>query len=228
MRNHRSGPIAFAAAVLLLASTAHADEYFRKGYYLNASVAGGFNQMDTTTFVQNFGVPSPPYDANDSWGLNVRAGSQVYDWLAFELEYEWMKGLVLQLPPGSAALVGGGRGPFGTPSSALMSMTYNPDIITVNAKFVLPFWRVQPYLLIGGGLALYDVEVSTPYETFSDSGQGFAFRGGAGVDFYINEHIALNIESSYLLNTSSFDIYTVPAIEDLNYISFSAGVTYHF
>lgn len=228
MRHHRSGPIAFAAAVLLLASTAHADEYFRKGYYFNASVAGGFNQMDTTTFNQTFSIPQPPFDALDSWGLNVRAGSQVNKWLAFELEYEWMKGLALQLPPGSPTVVGQGRPPNTAGSSVLSSMTYNPDIITVNAKFVLPFWRVQPYLLIGGGLAIYDVEVSPPYETFSNSGEGFAFRGGAGVDFYINEHIALNIESSYLLNTSSFDIYTVPAIDNLYYISLSTGVTYHF
>lgn len=226
MRIRRTGLFVMAAATLLVASAAHADEYFRKGFYLNGSVAYGFNQMDTGTFVQTFQIPSPPFDAFDSWGLNVRAGSQVYSWLAFELEYEWMKRLILELPPGSSAVVGQAQNVAG--SASLYSLTYEPDIITVNAKFVLPFWRVQPYLLIGGGIAIYDVIASVPYDSFSRSGEGFAFRGGGGIDVYITKHIAVNVESSYLLNTSSFDIYTVPAIDNLDYISLSGGVTYHF
>lgn len=228
MRIRRTGLFVMATATLLVAGAAHAEEFFRKGFYLNGSMAYGFNQMDTSTFVDSFRISSPPFDAFDSWGLNVRAGSQVYSWLAFELEYEWMKRLVLELPPGSSGTVGGGTGPLAAPSTALYSLSYEPDIITVNAKFVLPFWRVQPYVLIGGGIALYDVEASVPYNSFSRSGQGFAFRGGGGIDVYITKHIAVNVESTYLLNTSSFEIYTVPAIDNLYYVSLSGGITYHF
>jgi opacity protein-like surface antigen len=215
MRIRRSGPIAVIAALLLLAGAASADDYFRKGFYLNASAAYGFSQMDTTILGASFQVPPLPLQDKNSWGLNVRAGTQVYSWLAFELEYEWMKSLNI------------------VQSNGATLASYEPDVVTVNAKFILPLWRVQPYLLVGGGVAIFDVVFPTPWDTLSVSDSGFAFRGGAGLDVFITKHIAVNVESTYLINTSAytnapFGAYPVPTIDNLYYLAVSGGITYHF
>jgi len=215
MRIRRSGPIAVAAALLSLAGAASADDYFRKGFYLNASAAYGFSQLDTATLSAAFQVPPLPLQDKNSWGLNVRAGTQVYSWLAFELEYEWMKGLNI------------------VQSNGATLASYDPDIVTVNSKFILPFWRVQPYLLVGGGIAAYDVVFPTPWDSLTISDTGFAFRGGGGLDVFITKHIALNVESTYVINTNSFTTppfssFPVPTINNLYYLAVSGGITYHF
>lgn len=215
MRIRRSGSIAVVAALLLLAGAASADEYFRKGFYVNASAAYGFSQMDTDTLAASFQVPPLPLQDKNSWGLNVRAGTQVYSWLAFELEYEWMKAFDIVQQNGATLA------------------SYQPDIVTVNSKFILPFWRVQPYLLVGGGIAIFDIVFPAPWETLTRSDSGFAFRGGGGLDVFITKHIAVNVESTYVINTSSytnapFASFPVPTINDLYYLSVSGGFTYHF
>lgn len=53
--------------------------------------------------------------------------------------------------------------------------------------------RVQPYL--GGGVALIEAELETPFVTHNDSGLGFWLN--AGVYFSLAEHFSLGIDYRY-------------------------------
>jgi len=210
MRNRRCASVVIAAACLLLASRALADDFSRNGVYVGASAAYGIQFLDTNALGTFLSSPPMPTGADDSWGLNVRYGQRLQSWFSLELEYEWMKGFDIKGPTGAVVA------------------TYDPDVATLNGRFFLPIWRAQPYLLVGAGLVSYDLQVSPPFSTVSISDNAFAFRGGAGVDVYLTKHIVLNAEATILMNTEDFNILSAPAIKDFYYLSVSAGLAYRF
>ena len=223
MRIRRIGALVVACAGLLLSSLAGADDDLaRRGYYINLGGAYAVDRIDATTLGVLLAVPPVAMGDDASWGLNVRAGYRRTSWLALEIQYEWMDGFsIRQLGPSA----------FG-PANAIIA-TYRPDVTTVNAKFHLPIWRTDPYLVVGGGFVSYDVDFTQPLVTLGRSDNAFAFRGGAGLDFYLTKQLVLNVEGSYVLNTDSTTIPLSPAgqtstIDDLYYISLGAGLTIRF
>lgn len=221
MRIRRTGSVALAAIGLFLATSALAadDGFARKGLYIAAGGSYGIESIDASPLAT---LLTTTLSSDNSWGLNVRAGNRLESWLAFELQYEWMDGFDIDQSTGSVALPGPGT-----------VAVYEPDIFTVNAKFFLPFWRAQPYLLVGGGIATYDLVVSGGINTLSRSSSGFAFRAGAGVDAYITRHLVCFAEATYVINSDSptwpaTGTSTAPTINDLYYASISAGLAYRF
>lgn len=158
-------------------------------------------------------MPAAPSDVQDSWGINVRAGRRLNEWFAVELGYEWNADMDIQVAGNTIG-------------------TYGPHTVTVNAKAYLPFWRVQPYALVGGGVGFWSVKLNGFLQQLGGSGpgngQGFAFRGGGGFDVYVTKNIVLNAEVAAVLNTSQFVISTVTRLSDLNYISAGGGIQYRF
>ncbi len=199
---------ALAAAALFLASPVHAGDFGKRGLYLGVNGAYGLDLL-STELAGAVGVPLPPVSYDNSWGLNARVGYRAFSFLALEAEYEWMKGIGINVNGAPVA-------------------TYKPHTLTGNVKLFLPIWRVQPYLLAGGGVSIYDVE-AVGTGTSLASGTGFGFRGGAGLDLYVTESLSLNAEATAVLNTSKFDTDIGAATEtSLYYFSLSAGLAYHF
>jgi hypothetical protein len=60
--------------------------------------------------------------------LDVQVGYRLFSWFAIEADYEYMNG-------------------FKT-NSLLASTEIRTSSIMVAPKFLLPFWRAQPYLLV--------------------------------------------------------------------------------
>ncbi len=167
-------------------------------------------------------------DLGDSGGVNATVGYRAFSFLALEIEYEWIDQYKI-------------KGSTDTPipvSGDLYSI--EGHTLTANTKWIIPFWRIQPYLLIGGGIAISDVNRGSLYDNAAiaavlDSAgidvQGgthtnAAARAGLGLDLYITEHIVVNGEASTVLTTLKEP--DLGDIEDLNYISFSAGMQYRF
>jgi opacity protein-like surface antigen len=218
MRIRRSASAAVAAFCLLLGGAVRADEsdgtwrnddFSRNGYYVAANFAYGIELFDVDPLGIVLAQPTVPFEAQNAYGLNVRFGQRVQKWLGLEIEYEWMNGFEIE-------------------GAGLTVATYDPDVVTFNGRFYLPTWRAQPYLLVGGGMVSYDVELTGPFSTFSVSDNGFAFRGGAGVDVYVTRNLVVNVEATALLNTDSFEILAQPAVSDLYYISVTGGLVYRF
>jgi len=198
---------------LALAGASQADDFSRRGPYIGLNGAYGID-LFSTEIATAAGFATLPLSYDNSWGLNARLGYRAFGFLALEVEYEWMKGIDVSF-------------------NGLYLATYKPHTLTGNLKLYLPIWRVQPYLLAGGGLAIYSVEFTPPLSVLNASGTGFGFRGGAGLDLYLTKSLALNAEGTAVLNTSDLNnlgagTFTGSPQTNLYYFSLSAGLTYRF
>ena len=206
-------PLVVCAALLALvpASTAVAGDY-GKGGYVGVNGAYGID-LFSTEITNALGVAPPPLSYDDSWGLNARAGYRIFSPLALEVQYEWMQGIDISS--------------VGVPLG-----TWKPHTLTANLKLYLPIWRIQPYLLAGGGVGIWSIEFTPAGAAAVGLAQadktGFAFRGGAGIDIFLTEKLALNGEGAAVLNTSDFSTPGSAAQLQLYYFSISAGFVYHF
>jgi len=165
---------------------------------------------------------NPDFDLDESFGANALLGYRIWSWFALELQYEWVdeydiKGSVDFLIPLSGKLY-----------------SIEGHTLTANTKWIIPFWRIQPYLLLGGGVAMSDVSKGSLADAFTSLGADIddgthikpAARAGLGLDLYITEHIVINAQASAVLTTLKNP--DIGDIDDLNYMSFAAGLQYRF
>ena len=90
--------------------------------------------------------------------------------------------------------------------------------LTGNAKVFVLTGRTQPYALIGIGVL--EAELEFVGAGLSQTESGFAVRFGGGLDFYITENVVASAGVDYVLPTGD--------VEDLDYVSFGAGIQYRF
>lgn len=240
-RNATLRPVILAMLVTFFASTAFADQddhdpFDRSGFYVGVGASLQDNVFESqiedaiTDEITTGDVAIGGLDIDESFGVNATIGYRVASFFALELEYEWIDRYDL-----------GAEGQFDVPpvisdSGTLYSI--EGHTLTANTRWILPIWRIQPYLLIGGGFSLSDVEHGDLYDTYSpllvaegidiDEGDSLvaAGRAGIGFDWYLTESLVLNTEAGVVITTlSSPDI---DDIEDLNYLSFQAGLQYRF
>ena len=109
--------------------------------------------------------------------------------------------------------------------------------LTANTKWIVPVWRVQPYLLIGVGFSSWDVDrgavgtllnsiPSTDIDIKNGNQTNLAGRAGLGLDLYVTENIVINAQGQAVLTTIKKP--DLGDIDDLNYVGFSAGLQYRF
>jgi opacity protein-like surface antigen len=197
------------ASSFLLAGHAQAGDYSRSGVYVGVNGAYGIDLFGSE-LRSAFGVPREVSMGN-SWGLNARLGGRLLSFLALEFQYEWMNGIPLNL-------------------DGVQVANFRPHTITGNLKFYIPIKIVQPYILAGAGVGIWKLEFDNPLlgSVFNQSNTGFAARLGAGIDVYLTENVALNVEGAGVLNTSSFDFDAAESLSGLYYFSVSAGILYRF
>ena len=115
----------------------------------------------------------------------------------------------------------------------------NVDLLTftVNLKVPILTGRIQPYALLGGGVGFVFRDNRFPrrqvlpspissnptrFEEYVDvQNAGAVLRLGGGVDSYINEHVYVSTEFSYVASQGE-------AFNDLRYWGVTAGVGYRF
>ncbi len=190
--------LALTVGVLaVLPSSSRADtDYTRPGPYLGVGVAGG---------LEDFGGGRSAF--GDSAGLTVRGGYRLAPYFAVEGLYEYMDD-------------------FGLTATTLGGTKVHEDIRTHNfslmGKAILPLGFVQPYLSGGVGLLNTDSAVKIRGQELHHGGSAteFAGRVGAGIDLVATSHLALTLDSGYVLPTHR--------LEDFTYISFGMGMRYTF
>ena len=207
------------------------DPFDRPGFYVG--VSGMWNKNffdeDIADFLSDELGEDVDVDIEDSYGINARLGYRAASFFAVELEYEWVDSFDVDA---SADL--------GPPIGSLTGELYRIEghTLTAQTKWIVPFWRVQPYLTLGVGYSYYDVdrgssaaalEAFDPDIEIEGGGQhGFAGRVGGGLDLYLTQSILINAEVTAVLTTQDFDTPDEGNIDDLNYMSFSAGLQYRF
>lgn len=135
--------------------------------------------------------------AEDTAGFNFRVGQRLNQWVSAELEFEWIDDFF----------------PDERQELQIISTSANTRIYPLGG-------RVQPFVLAGLGIAATIVNHRDRSSSISQSNADWEFRGGGGVDFYYNDHIALTAEATY--------VSTVGDVKDLNHVSIGLGVLYRF
>jgi len=205
------------------------DPFDRPGFYMGGGGTYQFNAFngrieDVIQDAVDDAIPgaNADVDLDDSGGLNALLGYRVWSWFALELQYEWVDEYDID---GSIDL------PFPI-SGRLYSI--EGHTLTASTKWIIPFWRIQPYFLIGGGIAISDVSKGNLAVALTalggdiDDGTNMkpAGRAGLGLDIYLTKHIVVNAQASAVLTT--LESPDIGDVEDLNYMSFAAGLQYRF
>lgn len=86
-----------------------------------------------------------------------------------------------------------------------------------NARFYLPFGRIHPNALVGGG---YDLLTIRSNGGGSGTDGGGQVRAGGGIDFFVNEDVALTTDVAYA--------WTFGDIEGTDFLAIGFGFLYLF
>jgi opacity protein-like surface antigen len=170
---------------------------------LGVSVIGGSytrfdDELEDQLFAMGYIINS---DTDDSAGFSLYGGYRIGPHFAIEAEFE-------MLPNSDINISGLG--------DILELQTW---ALTGSGKVFLLTGRTQPYFLAGLGVMEFEVE-DTVGAGLSETESDLAFRFGGGLDFYITESFVGSVGVDYVLPTGD--------VEDLDYVSFGAGIQYRF
>ncbi|MEH6452320.1 MAG: porin family protein [Psychromonas sp.] len=198
--------VLLALSAIALPSAAQADDYSRAGWYAGGNFAQGFNFITEAIDVKT----GSKIDTEDTWGLNIRGGYRFNSWLAVEGVYEFMEGFETE------SLVGSTK----TRTNSLM----------IGPKFVMPFWRTQPYLGIGLGTQYGNLDYKSSIlreRSGNKTDWSLAIRPALGLDFYITEQFVANLELAGVFVSGKFENFGM-SVSDPIYLSLGAGLQYRF
>ncbi len=183
-----------ALLALLAVPSARADDepnYARPGFYVGGGATYGFNLLESSFDDVLFGN----VDVGDTWGFNTRLGYRATSWFSAEAEYEYLNN-------------------FGVSVDGVHLADLRAETISANVRFTAPLRRFQPYLCLGAGATLFDLDDNVlPGPEVDHS--SFSGRIGVGLDVYATEHIAIGVFGGTTSST-------------LSYVAVHAGIDYHF
>ena len=161
----------------------HDHDYERMGVYIGGGPVGALNE---TPFED---------DIRYSLGVEGRVGYRLQEHFALEAQVTYLHNNGDRLDDTS------------------LSVDFETLSGTGNLKVFILTGRVQPYAVAGvGGSWVHEQSVvveahdEAPIHVKRNSSNAlFTFRGGLGVDFYVDEHVLLYMEASYLGFTGQLD-----------------------
>lgn len=197
----------FFVVVSLCSTITHANDFSRQGWFAGLNLSKGFNFITEAIDAGSGGK----LNTQNTWGFDARGGYRFTSWFALEGNVEYMSGFKTDGTLGSSEI--------------------RTNTVTVAPKFILPFWRVQPYALIGIGAQHSHLDFSSDRPLLLDdentSGWNAAMRPALGMDFYITEKFVANLELAAVLVAGKFED-TGMSISDPIYLSVGGGFQYRF
>jgi len=214
-----------------LAGVALADDdpFDRPGFYVGAGGTYQYNAFaskieEVIEDEVDDALPgaNASFDLDDSAGFNALVGYRVASFFAVEIQYEWVDEYDID-----------GSTDVPIPASGTL-YSIEGHTLTANTKWIIPFWRIQPYLLLGGGVAVSKVSNGDLADALNALGAEVedgkhakpAGRAGLGLDLYITKNIVINAQASAVVTTLKEP--DIGDIDDLNYMSIAAGLQYRF
>lgn len=208
---HRTGVCACAALAALLAApwaraqteggTSPLEGYARTGVYAGLAGAVAFDDFSSDVSLpglEGSAVPVALGGFDPSLGLHARAGYRALERVAGELHFEWLSGF-----DGQSVI-----------SGVPLSATIETLAVSADVKLYPLLGRYQPFLILGLGV-LGAEETTTNTDEWD-----FAARLGGGIDVYVTDHIAVNLDVSYVLPLDQLSGY--------EYVSLGWGLLYRF
>lgn len=204
---HRIGVLIILLGLLPAVAFADDEDFSHSGPYIG--VGGSYV---TDTFESDLEdaldtvLPGVSVDIDESWGVNVVAGYRLLPFLAAEAEYEYIDEFDINASP--------------------LKATLEAQSVTGNLKWIVPTWRIQPYLLTGVGFTRWKLEDKVGLGV-SETSTDFAGRLGAGLDVYITKHILVTAGANAVLSATDFSVAGVD-VEPIFYVGGQAGLQYRF
>lgn len=205
---HRFNVLASLLGLLPAVAFADDEDFSHSGFYIG--VGGSYV---TDTFESDLedaldsALPGVSVDIDESAGVNVVAGYRILPFLAAEAEYEWIDEFDIKL-------------------NGTKAFTLEAQAVTANLKWIVPTWRVQPYLLTGAGFTRWKLKDKIGLGV-SETSTDFAGRLGAGLDIYVTEHILVTAGANAVLSTTDFSV-AGQDVEPIFYLGGQAGIQYRF
>src|SRR5262245_1210574 len=184
---------------------ADAPDFARSGFYLGGSATYGFNLLESAFDDVLF----DDVDVGDTWGFDPRVGYRALRWLAVEAQYEYLRN-------------------FGVTFAGAHLADLNAQTITANVRFIAPLRRFQPYLRIGAGATIFDLDDNIVPGLRVDH-SGFSGRIGVGLDVYATENLVIAVGADSVLSAAQVeDTVLDGGSESLSYIAVHMGIDLRF
>jgi opacity protein-like surface antigen len=206
-------------AALTAESETDQDGYARRGWLVGV---GGSYAMETFEDDAESDLRSPnvlgptvSLSADDSFGVNGRAGYRCHRLFSVEVQGEWIDGFdadVSGIPVSGFPVPPPPPPPSGT-------IDAEPWVVTANTKGYLLTGRYQPFLLLGAGVMTADFDAQDTGLSNSTE-TNFAMRFGGGIDLYATKHVVVSAEIDYVLPFGN--------LAPLDYLSIGMGIQYRF
>jgi hypothetical protein len=206
------------------------DDFSRVGCYLGASGTVAFSMSgedaleDAADALEDALEKETGLSANvsadvsESLGLHARAGCRA-GWGGGELHFEWLQEFEVDVDVEVDGLEVGGKAKVDGWALTLDGKLY--PLWLLEDKLPPLARRFQPFATVGFGYLTGTIHASA--DGFSGEGDDwdFAARFGGGLDVYVTRHIAISVDTTYVLPVSD-------ALEGFDYLSVGWGVLFRF
>ena len=151
-------------------------------------------------------------DFDDTWGLNLKAGYHVNNWLSLEFDFDYL----------SEFEADEGLDVLGIP----VDLDAELDVTTYMAvfKFTCVLEPLKPFIVAGGGMMDADVDAKASAlgvsASDSESETDTCAKLGLGVDFFATKSVSIGLEGSYVWGFGDLD--------EISYYNLTLGLGYHF
>ena len=196
-------------AALLIATTGWAEppqkaDYGRPGWYVGVGAGGAWDFLEDAIDEATTGV----VDLNGTGSFNARGGYRVTSWFALEAMYE-------------------GAYRYKTKVLGLDAGDMSTHSFLANFKFILPTWRIHPYIMVGPGAQLGNYDGDGPFDYLDTKRWDFVLRTALGVDGYITENWLLNLEAAPSIRFADYGDIPSEVTDNVS-LTVSLGVQYRF
>ncbi|MEM9174722.1 MAG: porin family protein [Myxococcota bacterium] len=171
------------------------NRYARTGPYVGAAGLYALENFDT-----------PDFAVDDSRGVAVFAGWRVHPHIAIEARGEILQGFDARAKE---------------TTTALQTATLDGFLVTAGPKFYALTGAFQPYA--GVGFGAFSAEIDGVFDdgsTATDQITEAVVRPAAGIDYYLSEHLVVNLEAAYVAPGGDLD--------GLDFGLISAGLSLRF
>jgi opacity protein-like surface antigen len=207
---HRASILCFVIAVVVsfaISASAADDALFgkttwsRPGLYVGGGFGVAWDFLEDP--IENV---IPELDIQTGWSANARAGIRATSWFAFEALYEGQYNIKAEL-------------------DGIEFANSTNHALLANFKFILPSWRLHPYIGIGLGAQYGSFRYAL--SPLNLSRWDFALRPSLGLDSYITRNWLVNLEVAPTIRFRDWGVIPSAATDNIT-LTVSAGLQYRF
>ena len=204
--------LGFLVMVLCVSTSSYGEDTAGRGLYISVGASYAISNFDQE--VTDTEGASSDSDFDDTWGINLKAGYHLTNWLSVELDFDYSS----DFESDETLNVSGA----GVETDGEVDVTTYMAV----AKFTCVLEPLKPFIVVGGGNMdahhYYEAYEGALVVTTSDSEceTDVCAKLGLGVDFFVTKRVSVTLEGSYVWGFGDLDA--------IKYSNLTLGVGYHY